>query len=77
MDNTVTRATDKITDSASKAIDAIAQEDKTPSIHPAVGVIGVGAIGATFGAIAAGPLGAIVGATLGVAMASGENRLPA
>ena len=62
-----------LTNSINTTADSAIQEVETPSVHPAVGVVGVSTIGGFLGAIVAGPIGAILGGTLGVLGASIEN----
>ncbi len=62
-----------LTNSINTTADSAIKEVKTPSVHPAVGVVGVSTIGGFLGAIVAGPIGAILGGTLGVLGASIEN----
>lgn len=69
----MTNAIDQIANSANSTIDQAEQEVKSTSVHPAVGVVGIGTIGAVLGIIAGGAFGAIVGATLGATLATNEN----
>ena len=65
--------TETLKDSINTTADFAIKEVKTPSVHPAAGVVGVSTIGGLLGAIVAGPIGAILGGTLGVLGASIEN----
>ena len=65
--------TETLKDSINTTADFAIKEVKTPSVHPAAGVVGVSTIGGFLGAIVAGPIGAILGGTLGVLGASIEN----
>ncbi len=69
----MTNETETITNSINTTVDSVVEEVKTPSVHPAVGVVGVSTIGGFLGALVAGPIGAILGGTLGAYGASLEN----
>lgn len=69
----MTNETETITNSIDTTVDSMVEEVKTPSVHPAVGVMGISTIGGFLGALVAGPIGAILGGTLGAFGASIEN----
>ncbi len=69
----MTNETETITNSINTTADSVIEEVKAPSVHPAVGVVGVSTIGGFLGALVAGPIGAILGGTLGAYGASLEN----
>ena len=70
----MTHETEDLTNSIHTMADSVVGEVKTPSVHPAVGVVGVSTIGGFLGALLAGPIGAILGGTLGAFGASIENK---
>ncbi|MGV0023920.1 HAD family hydrolase [Phormidesmis priestleyi] len=69
----MTNTTEQLTQSANHNANVVLNEVNTPSIHPAVGVVGVSAIGGTLGAVVGGVLGALLGGVLGALSASVQN----
>ncbi|KAM3090143.1 HAD family hydrolase [Phormidesmis sp. 146-35] len=69
----MTNTSEQIAQSANHNANAALKEVNAPSVHPAVGVVGVSAIGGTLGAMAGGVLGALLGGVLGALSASVQN----
>ena len=69
----MTNETDTLTNSINTTADSAIEEVKTPSVHPAVGVIGVSTIGGFLGSIVAVPIGAVLGGSTGALWAVIEN----
>jgi HAD superfamily hydrolase (TIGR01509 family) len=69
----MTNTTEQLAQSANHNANVVLKEVNAPSVHPAVGVVGVSAIGGTLGAMAGGVFGALLGGVLGALSASVQN----